>query len=292
MTEISTLPRFGKTCLVIPDSHALSHEHPDEFDRFSAAGNAIRDLRPDFVVCLGDIADFPSLNPHRAKAAAAFDGDALKRDVSAFREALATLMGPTKAANARHKRARHAERIHDPEWIFCEGNHEERFRRFPETKFMGHDYLAEIARGLGWEWAPFLEPVEIESTLFAHYFPAGVSGKPAQVSNILTKTHRSCVWGHTHSFGFDQRPVLGGGTISALCAGCYKPPHRTGPHEWSGLTLLTDMRDGQFSIQQIPYDHVMERWGEGGYAQELRTARAQEHRLRRTAGEAFGIAAE
>jgi hypothetical protein len=42
--------------------------------------------------------------------------------------------------------------------------------------------------------------------------------------------------------------------------------------------MLTDLRDGRFSLQQIPYDTVMERYGEGDYAQALRSRRADGYR--------------
>lgn len=120
------------------------------------------------------------------------------------------------------------EREWEPSWVFLEGNHEERFRRLPETELLGHDHLARIAEEEGWAWHGFLESVVIFGTLFSHYFTTGVSRKPGAVTTILNKTHRSCVWGHSHSFGYAQAPVLGGGTLSALCAGCFKPPERTG----------------------------------------------------------------
>jgi predicted phosphodiesterase len=268
-------PSFGKRILVIPDSHGRSTESASDIDRFDAAGRFIRDEKPDVVISLGDLADMDPLSPYKPKAEAAFDGKAVRKEALFRTEILNRITGPTRSANERHRRGRHKERIHEPLWIDLEGNHEERWRRHSETELLGHDFLQAESEYAGWIWHRFLDHVDIMGVLFSHYFTTGVSRKPALVNTILNKTHRSCVFGHTHSFGYSQSPVLGGGTISALCAGSFKPPHRTGEHEWSGLVMLTDVRDGAFSIQQIPYDHLLERYGEGSYAQELRTRRAQ-----------------
>lgn len=266
---------FGKRILVIPDSHARSTEGFPEIDRFDAAGKFIVEEKPDFVISLGDLADFDPLSPYKMKAADVFDGKAVRKEALFRTEILKRISGPTHKANERHRKAGHKERCQKTVFIDLEGNHEERFRRYPETELLGHDFLEKESEKAAWNWIPFLKHIEIRGVLFSHYFQTGVSKKPAAINTILNKTHRSCVFGHTHSFGFDQKPVLGGGTISALCAGSFKPPRRTGEHEWSGLVMLEDVKDGAFSIRQIPYDHVLEKYGAGDYAQQLRNERAQ-----------------
>jgi len=269
------MKKFGRRVMVIPDSHAKINERFEDIDRFDAVGNLIVAEKPDIVVSLGDLADMEPLSPYSMKAATAFDGKAARKAADNRTEILRRISGPTHNANKRHKRNRHTERCFTPTFIDLEGNHEERWRRYPETELLGHDYLAVESESAGWHWIPFLEHAEIGGVLFSHYFRTGVSNKPAAVNTILNKTHRSCVFGHTHSFGLDQKPVLGRGTISALCAGSFKPPHRTGDHEWSGLVMLEDVQDGSFCVRQIPYDHVLEQYGVGAYAERLRRARAQ-----------------
>jgi len=44
--------------------------------------------------------------------------------------------------------------------------------------------------------------------------------------------------------------VLGDGTISALFTGSFEPPCRTDDHEWSGVVVLKEVRDGSFGIRQ------------------------------------------
>ena len=50
-----------KDLLIIPDCHAAP-----EYDnkRFSALGNFIVEQQPEIIVCLGDLADMPSLSSY------------------------------------------------------------------------------------------------------------------------------------------------------------------------------------------------------------------------------------
>ena len=50
-----------KKLLIIPDCHA----HPDyDNNRFDWLGNLIIEERPDTILCLGDLADMPSLSSY------------------------------------------------------------------------------------------------------------------------------------------------------------------------------------------------------------------------------------
>lgn len=247
----------GKSILVFSDVHVKPGEKEHHYDRIPALGNLILDLRPDYVICGGDLADFDSLSSYKKKAADAFSGAEAKSDVMAFRGALKALKSPTDIYNQNQRTGRK----YQPKWIFLEGNHEERWRRFPETELLGHDHLQRIAQEIGWEWMPFLHIAEIEGILFSHYFESGVGRRPAGINTILKNTHRSCVFGHSHLWDHRVETVTGGGTLHALCTGCYKPPHRCGPHEWSGVTLLTDVQNGSFCINQIPYDAIQRGYG-------------------------------
>ena len=65
--------------LVIPDAHA----HPNyDNERFSWAGNLIAEEKPDTIICLGDLADFPSLSGWD-KGTASFQGRRYKADCDA-----------------------------------------------------------------------------------------------------------------------------------------------------------------------------------------------------------------
>lgn len=70
-----------------------------------------------------------------------------------------------------------------------------------------------------------------------------------------------------------------GERITVCKAGCFKPPGLKDvvAGEWSGLLLLSDVRGrGECLVHPIPYDAVLETYGEAGYAQQLRTRRARD----------------
>lgn len=77
------------------------------------------------------------------------------------------------------------------------------------------------------------------------------------------------------------------GPIQAVNIGTFQPPSRLKPKEWNGAVILSDMQDDQFQVHQFSYDWIMETYGEGGYAQELRTRRAKAAQDREDAQVAF-----
>ena len=89
-----------KTHLVIPDPHA----HPDcDNDRFTALGKFIVDLQPDVIVCLGDLADMPSLCSYE-KGTGKFEGRRYRLDIESNIDANKKLWAPLLEYN-RKKRA-------------------------------------------------------------------------------------------------------------------------------------------------------------------------------------------
>jgi hypothetical protein len=67
--------------LVIGDPHA----HPDyDNDRFTDLGRFIVKARPDMVVCIGDMADMPSLSSYD-RGTKGFEGRRYKKDIEAVR---------------------------------------------------------------------------------------------------------------------------------------------------------------------------------------------------------------
>src|SRR5690606_37688479 len=108
------------TChLVIPDPHA----HPDiPNDRADWIGRLILDVRPDVVVNLGDMWDFPSLSSYE-RGRKSFWGRAYKKDLEAGLDFDARLWAPIREAKRRH-----------PFKVFIEGNHENRLKRLLDVQ--------------------------------------------------------------------------------------------------------------------------------------------------------------
>lgn len=286
----------GKTALIIPDLHVKNGEQQRTLDRLTAVSKMILDLKPDYAIVMGDVGEFANL----AEWIKVFDGSRAWSDAMAFKQALQMLQSSVKAANLRHKRGRHNERQYEPVWILLEGNHEERWRRRPETKgghgqrgSWGHDLLQVFAEELSFKWVPLGEYLWIERIGFAHYQKTGTKKKAAALSTMKNR-HRSffCVHEHTHELMLDWCPD--GDRIVVGKLGCFKPPEDTDrtAGEQSVITFLADMRDGNCMPHSWTYDQVLEQYGEGDYADELRAAAAKDARDRDDAQMAFDYAAE
>ena len=100
--------------LVIGDPHA----HPDyDNDRFTVLGKFIASEKPDVIVCIGDMADMPSLSSYD-KGTKGFEGRRYKKDVAAVIDAQERLFAPIKKM-----------RGYKPKLHMCLGNHEDRIDR-------------------------------------------------------------------------------------------------------------------------------------------------------------------
>lgn len=141
-----------------------------------------------------------------------------------------------------------------------------------------------IVGELGITWHELGNAFWYQGTGFAHLQKSGAKGRGrfpqgAAISTIINR-HRSFVVGDEHKKDIRMSHTSDGGVITAMKAGCMVSHKEidTASDEWAGAFLLTHMQDGTFCINEYPYDYIMERWGRGGYAQELRMRRAQEAR--------------
>ncbi|MFX0543179.1 hypothetical protein ACEWPM_015805 [Roseovarius sp. S4756] len=53
------------------------------------------------------------------------------------------------------------------------------------------------------------------------------------------------------------------------------------------MLILSDMKDGDFQVHRFSYDWIMETYGRGDYAKQLRTARANAAQDKQIADYAF-----
>ncbi|WP_265499547.1 metallophosphoesterase [Paracoccus beibuensis] len=286
--------------LVVPDTHFRPNESFDDTDRAGAVGRFALDKRPDVIIHMGDLVDMQSVSKWAgAKSVGGAGGSRsherkrIREDLACFREMQRAMWAPIHRANERHiNRSRHRERVYTPRGIQLLGNHCGWLDRVPENipeldGLIGTFLLHEISEDNGLECYDFREVVTIGGIDFSHNFPTGNSRQPVGIAQALNKWGKSLVFAHTHTVGYDRKPVGKDGAMMAYMAGCFMPPHRCGPFEWSGLSLLTEVADGNALIQQFSYDQIMEGWGEGGYAQQLRQARAAGAQLRYDAERAF-----
>ncbi len=115
----------------------------------------------------------------------------------------------------------------------------------------------------GWEVIPFLQPVNIDGVLYAHYFVSGVMGRPVSSAKALvTKKHMSCVMGHVQQTEIDMSQRRGDGTaLIGLFCGLYTPydeayldPQTNVQHKQ--IWLNREVKDGFFYPQSISLNYL------------------------------------
>ena len=229
--------------LVIGDPHA----HPDyDNSRFTALGKYIAREKPQIIVCIGDMADMPSLSSYD-RGTKGFEGRRYKKDVSAAIDAQKKLFAPINRV-----------RGYKPKLHMCMGNHEDRIVRAVNTtpELDGAIGLHDLKyEDFGWKVTPFKRSVAIQGISFSHYFTSGVAGRPISSVHIghalVTKLHCSAVQGHSHLFNHSEQTRPDGQKIFGLSAGCFSHPKYTESwcqdteyQWWRGVILLEGL-DGE-----------------------------------------------
>lgn len=243
---------MSKTYLIIPDQHA----HPDHNnDRADYLAEFIIDLKPDVVVNMGDAADMPSLSDYD-KGKRSFVGRSYKADIEAHLDFQERLWGPVRSTKKKM-----------PYRVYLEGNHEHRVER-------ALDYSPELSGTIGfhdYDFESYYHDViryegslpgiwKSDGILFAHFFPAGVSGRPlggnSPARMMQLKNKVSCVASHIHTLDLATERNIDGRTVNCLVAGCYQDYVNdwAGPigRYWrAGVAVLHNVRDGDFDFQWV-----------------------------------------
>lgn len=255
---------MSKTYLIIGDQHA----HPDfSNERADWLSKLIIDVRPDVVVNIGDAADMESLSSYDKGKRSAI-GKNYKSDLYAHLEFQDRLWGPVKATKKKM-----------PYRVVLEGNHEHRIERVL-------DLSPEYENTIGFKDYQFDEfyhtvvrydgdlpgIIELDGILFAHFFPAGISGRPiggvSPARMLGSKNKCSCIQGHAHTFDFFSEKGVNNKTINCLVTGCYQQYVNpwAGPlgRFWRpGISILRNVEDGEFDLQWASLKSIEKEYGNG-----------------------------
>lgn len=233
--------------LVIGDAHDTP-ELPDK-SRFRWMGKLCEESRPEYVMQIGDFADFDSLNSHvKNETLGGKQKTPFMNDIQSFRAALSEFNAPLS---------------YDPIKHITLGNHENRIWRYeeinPEVSGMMQHQLTSSIEDAGWSYSEYGAWHFIEGVGFTHApFHGGAQPKtqsPALVS-IANKLRWDAVFGHTHKKTDSQHECYGDKPISTVNAGCALPQGYIFPYAehslsawWWGCSLLT-IHDGSISEVQ------------------------------------------
>ncbi len=224
------------------------------------------DVKPDVVVNLGDNADMPSLCSYD-KGRAAFVGRTYVADINSHLDFQSRLWSPIKKAKKKL-----------PRRVFLIGNHEERISRAlqvqPELKgTIGYkdlgleDYYDDVIDYNG----DTPGTISIGGITYAHYFVAGISGRPIGGSypavSLVSRCLRSVTQGHSHVMDYANKPVIGGGRIHGLVAGCFNDKTL----DWAGQAnniwfrgcfIKRNVDNGNYDLEVISMDRLRKEYGD------------------------------
>jgi hypothetical protein len=252
-----------KKMLVLPDVQAKPGV---DFAYLNKIGQYLVEKKPDYLVCLGDFADMPSLSSYD-KGKKAFEGRRYRADVIACKHALTALLGPLKAFNEMRRKNKKAP--YEPKMYMLLGNHEDRISRAvnDDPKLDGVMSIDDLGyQESGFEVIPFLQVVVIAGVAFSHYFTTGLMGRPASTAAAqIRKTNMSCIAGHQQGRQVTYATRADGQVITSIIAGSCYEHHEDylgpqGNRHWRGFLMLHEREDGHFDEMWVSLNYINEKY--------------------------------
>lgn len=254
------------TAVVWSCCHATP-EHPNE--RFDWLGKFLFDIKPDYVVDLGDFGDMKSLNSYDSRYPQAIVSQSYQADIEFYNDAQARLRQPFRSAKKRM-----------PTWYGFEGNHENRLKKAIalDPRLEGDKYGISFTHlDIDYWYDEYVEYQNggpgirgIDGVLYAHYFSSGNMGQAMSgehhAYNLLRKLHSSATCGHSHKrnifFKDDAYPKRSIG----LVAGCYKG----GTEGWAaqannswakGVWVKREIDNGSYEPEWVSMERIKKVYG-------------------------------
>lgn len=256
---------MGKTAVVFSCGHAM---HTVSNERFSWLGQFIYDVRPDYVVDLGDGADMRSLSTYENSTS---KGPlySYEKDINAYLDAQERLRLPFKKGKKKR-----------PSWYGFEGNHEYRIKKalMVDPRLEGPLYGLSFSNlntdkffDEYWEYenkAPAIHTYD--GVAYAHYFTT--SNSPAAISGqyhgeaLLRQLGGSATCGHSHKRNIAFKDGAIGGSQIGLVAGCFKGAEedwagQSNKNWWHGVIVKNNIENGSYSPQFISLEELEKYYG-------------------------------
>ena len=216
------------------------------------------DLKPDYVIHLGDHWDMPSLSKydkgkksHRVKS--------YSKDVRAGNVSMQEFWDIINNKWYLNKK--------DCRFIILKGNHENRIVNAEEY---GPDELVDLMNEIPlyyYNWdivVPFLKIIKIGGINFSHYFQNEGSARPiGTAKQILNKKHSSCIAGHKQGFDYEEA-MSDDKMIQAMILGStyyhdeeYKAQTN---HHFRGSVILRNVENGMYDFERFSLKNLDEKY--------------------------------
>ena len=240
--------------------YSCAHASPDsKNDRFDWLGDFLYDIRPDYVVDLGDGADMKSLNSFDSRRPSAVVAQSYQRDIDCYIDSQERI----RAKFRKNKRKR-------PSFFGFEGNHEHRiktavshdprlegekygisFKHLETNRFFDeyHEYQYS---------APKIH--SYDGVDYAHYITSGnmsraISGIHHAYA-LIQHRYNSAVVGHTHKRDLYFKDGAGSTGAIGLVAGCFKGKEESWAGQsngdwWKGVVVLRSVENSYFEPEFV-----------------------------------------
>jgi len=239
-------------------------------DRFTWLGKFLYDIKPDYVVDLGDGADMRSLNSFDTKKPEAIVSQSYERDINVYNDAQERL----RWEFVKNKRKR-------PAFYGFEGNHENRIKKAIETdpRLEGKRYGISFSHLNTNKWfdeyheykngAPKI--FNYDGVDYAHFIGAGNFGRPLagvhHAYGLIQTRYRSCTVGHTHKRDVYFKDGVGTKGAIGLVAGCYKGAEESWAGQansdwWKGVVVKTNIQDGSYDLRFVSLSALRREYGD------------------------------
>ena len=256
----------GKTAIVFTCAHSdpsVSNE------RFDWLGSLIEDVRPDYVVDLGDTVDLKSLNSYDTRYPQAIVTQNYERDIEHHQEAMDRVWGRYKKSKKKR-----------PYRIGFEGNHENRLK-----KALAHDPRIEGGKyGISFShlatdyWyddyheytnsAPAIS--DYDGVSYSHYFSSGNYGTATSGTHhaytILQNRNHSSTCGHSHKRSVYFKDGAHPTGLIGLVAGCFKGGQESWAGQanldwWKGVVVKRNICNGMYDPEFISMERLRAEYG-------------------------------
>lgn len=260
------MSQTSKTAVVFSCAHA---DPSVGNDRFNWLGELIFDIKPDYVIDLGDAADMRSLNSYDTRYPQKIVSQSYEKDIESYNDSQERLRWKFK----RHKRKK-------PVWIGFEGNHEHRIKTAISTdpRLEGQKYGVSFSHLQTRSWfdeyheyengGPSI--VDYDGVLYAHYFSSGnygtaTSGVHHAYTNLQNNL-RSSTCGHSHKRSmFFKDGAYPTGALGAV-VGCFKGKAepwagQANDEWWSGVLIKRNIEGGLYDPQWVSLAALEKEYG-------------------------------
>jgi hypothetical protein len=256
----------GKTIVVM----SCAHSDPSvPNDRFSWLGDFLYDLKPDYVVDLGDGADMRSLNTYDTRYPQAIVNQSYQADIETYNDAQSRLWDRYKISKKKR-----------PYRIGFEGNHENRIKKAiaHDPRISGDRFGISFSHLQTDHWfddyheylngGPAI--ADYDGVSYAHYFSSGnfgsaMSGIHHAYGLLQTRNHSSTC-GHSHKRSLYFKDSAHPHPLIGLVVGCYKGKDegwagQANQQWWRGVIIKRNIEDGHYDPEFVSMEALQKAYG-------------------------------